>query len=931
MSEDNSLPVEFRVLGEVEARIGGVPADLGHARQRSVLAVLLVELNNPVPVDQLVDRVWGERAPNSARESLYSYLSRLRQALTGVTIVRRSGGYVLSVNPDAVDLHRFRGLVAQAREKSDTGLFEAALGLWRGEPFAGLTSPWLVSQRADLEQKRLAAELDRNDLELSQGIGRVPELSARAAQFPLDERLAGQLMQALHRSGRQSRALAVYDETRRALADQLGIDPSPELTELRQQILTNNVTTARRFELPRDVRQFTGRTSELRDLLRSVEQSGSVAAIDGMAGIGKTALVVRLAHQLAPRYPDGQLFLDLHAYTPGSRPLTPGAALDKLLRAVGVAGAAIPDDTEERAALWRAKLAGRRMLVVLDNASETAQIRPLLPGTAECLVLITSRQRLTGLDGAFVRSLDVLSAGEARELFARVVGETRASAEPVAVSDVLRLCGYLPLAIRLAAARLQHRPTWTVAHLAGRLRDQRQLTELQSDDHSVATAFGLSYQQLDAGQKRMFRLLGRVPGADFDVYPAAALGDLSLAETDRLLESLLDAHLLLQPRAGRYRLHDLLHAYASQLDDPDEHAAHQRLLAFYLHAASVAMDVIAPHERHRRVEVVPSSTPVPEFTSYDTALAWLETERPNLLAAAVAADREYTSQLSASLWRFLYLRGHHDDAMTLHTNALQAAQAAGDRVLEGRAIYNLGMTFERLGRYEDAIDHIKRAIAVFQETGMRLLEGHALNSLGMALSWRAETDQAMHYYELAATVGRETASGALEGMALDNIGIELADQGRHEDAITHFKHALAIYEAIDSMYLQGSALENLGSIFTRLGEYERAIEHLESALDIALSARYRDQEAEVRNSMGIAARRAGDAASALAHHREALAIGQETGLLICQARAHDGLGWAYRDLGDMRTCREHWEQAILLYTELGVPGAEAIRLVLETS
>jgi DNA-binding SARP family transcriptional activator/Flp pilus assembly protein TadD len=924
------VTVEFGVLGEIEARLNGEPVDLGHARQRSVLAVLLVEANHPVPVDQMVGRVWGERAPNSARESLYSYLSRLRQALPDAAIVRRSGGYVLNADPATIDLHRFLRLIGQARDSSDVALFEEALGLWRGEPFAGLSSPWLSTMRESLEQKRLAAELDRNDLELSQGIGRVPELSLRAAQFPLDERLAGQLMLALQRTGQQSRALAVYDETRRALADQLGIDPSPELTQLRQQILTNSANPAARFDLPRDVNQFTGRTTELRYLLRSLEES-SIAAIDGMAGIGKTALAVRLAHQLAPQYPHGQLFLDLHAYTPGSAPLAPTAALDKLLRAVGVSGAAMPEDLDERAALWRTKLVGQRMLIVLDNAADTAQVRPLLPGTSECLVLVTSRQRLTGLDGTRVLSLEVLAPAEADELFGRVIGAARKDAEPEAVEDVLQLCGYLPLAIRLAAARLQHRPTWTVAHLAKRLRDQRQLAELKAEDRSVATAFSLSYLHLDAAHQRMFRLLGRVPGADFDVHTAAALGDVTLPEADRLLEGLFDVHLLQQPSAGRYRLHDLLHAYASQLEEPCQEEALDRLLGYYQYATSVAMDVIAPHERHRRAEISSTNIPAPVLSSYNEAMKWLETERFNLLAATHLGNQTYTSRLSATLWRYLYLRGNHDDALTLHTDALHAARATGDRVLEGQAIYHIGMCFERLGKYEDAADHLARAIEIFRETSARLLEGHALNSLGLLYSWRRDHEKAVAYYQEAAAVGHETGTGALEGLALDNLGIIHAELGRPTDAIAHYERALAIYQEIDSPYLEGSALDNLGMIFNQIGRYEEARDHLERALKLARGAANRDLEVQVLNSLGENGLSVGDPVRALEHHQLALTISEETGLRIGQAHAHEGLGRAHNDLADLKAAQHHWRLALATYTELGVPEAENIRRLLGSS
>lgn len=911
--------IEFRLLGEIEARLNGDPVDLGHARQRCVLVTLLVEANQVVQVDQLLDRVWNERVPVRAKESLYSYISRLRQALPGIGFTRRSGGYVLTVDPDAVDLHRFRRMVGEARETGDVRLFDEALALWRGDAFADLDTPWLAGVRETLDRERLAAELDRNDLELD--ADQIPQLTTRAAQFPLDERLAGQLMLALHQSGRQSGALAVYDETRRALAGQLGIDPSMELTNIRQQILTNSgAAPPARFDLPRDVSQFTGRSAELRYLL--AEPDG-VTAIDGMAGIGKTALAVRLAHELAPEYPDGQLFLDLHAYTPGSTPLTPAAALDKLLRAIGVS--AIPEDVDERAALWRTRSSGRRMLIVLDNAADTAQVRPLLPGTSACFVLITSRQRLAGLDDARVLSLDVLSPRDAAALFGRIIGEDRRAAEPGAVEEVLRLCGFLPLAIRLAAARLRHRPRWMVAHLAGRLRDQRRLAELQAEDRSVATAFSLSYEHLDSAHQRMFRLLGLIPGPDFDVHPAAALGDMSLPEADRLLEGLLDVHLLQQPGPGRYRMHDLLRAYAAQL--ASDESATVRLHDYYLHAAAVAMDVIAPQERHRRASITPSTTPLPVLDSYEEATEWLESERTNLLAVP---DGRFTGLLSAIIWRFLYIRGHHDEALTLHTRAVAAARAAGERVLEGQALCNLGMCLERLGRFPEAIEHHEQALAIFREKGARQLEGHALISIGVAHSWLRRQDTAMAFYCQAAEIGRETRTGLLEVFALDNLGIELAELGDHEAAIQYYQRALDIARDEEPPYLQGHALDNLGQLFARLGRFEQARAHLMQALEIAQRSANRTFEIEVLNSLGETACGASDPATAVTLHQKALVLSEQTGRRSELARAHTGLGQAHQDLGDDAAARANWEKALALYKDLGVPEADEMRRLLRS-
>ncbi|WP_158893812.1 AfsR/SARP family transcriptional regulator [Amycolatopsis anabasis] len=655
------MAVEFRLLGGVEAKVDGRPVDLGHARRQCVLVALLVEANHAVSVEQLIDRVWAEDPPNRARNALHGYLGKLRGALAGapgVAINRSPGGYVLTADEQSVDLHRFRHLLAQARAAEDDralALYQQALDLWQGEAFAGLDSTWVATVRSALDQERLAAELDHTDvrLRLGQHAELLPALSAQAERRPLDERLAGQLLLALYRAGRQAEALAHYERTRLRLAEELGADPSPPLRELHQRILRSDQTLAHapatepppRNDLPGDVADFTGRESEIRRLFAAVadaDRTGvtvAISAIDGMAGVGKTALALRVAHHLADRYPDGQLFLDLHGHAEGRQPVAPATALAGLLRAVGVPIEEIPDSVAERASRWRAELAKRKVLVVLDNAADAAQVRPLLPGAAGSLTLITSRRRLPELDTTCSLSLELLPPDDAVELFTRVAGPRRAAAEPGAVAEVARLCGYLPLALRIAAARLRTRPAWSVAHLADRLGDeQRRLAELSAGDRSVAAAFALSYQHLAPERQRLFRLLGLVPGPHWDAYLAAALTGAPVADAEDGLEQLLDVHLLTQPAAGRYQLHDLLaeHAHAVALqEEPAEsrNAAVDRMLRYYRTAGARAVETGFPVPGLTdRFESATATTDLPEFTG-DRSLTWLRTERPNLAAA----------------------------------------------------------------------------------------------------------------------------------------------------------------------------------------------------------------------------------------------------------------------------------------------------------
>jgi DNA-binding SARP family transcriptional activator len=576
------MSVEFHLLGDVGARAGGRDLELGHARQWSVLVALLVEANRTVPSELLLDRVWGQARPHRALSTLYSYVSRLRRALaavgTEVTIGRRTGGYVITVDPAAVDLHHFRDLTALARNASDPealALFDQALALWRGRPFGGLNQPWLTEVRERLDRERLTAEMDRNDIRLRRGDHQalLASLSELSARHPLDERLAGQHMLALYRAGRQQDALERFGRTRFGLASELGLDPGPALDQLHHRILSSDpelspisaavTATPPRAGLPPLPASFTGRCTELTRL----REAGPLIAVDGMAGVGKTALALTLAHHLCPMHPDGRLFLDLHAHTPGRSARTASEVLGRLLNALGVPADRLPAEDADRAALWRERVHNRRFLVVLDNVESGAQVRPLLPVPQGSVVLITSRRRLTSLDGAALLTLNPLPDNDARQLFTHLLGDDRATTEPAAVADVVRLCGNLPLALRIAAARLRHRPQWSIEHLAARLADPRtRLAELEAEDHGVAAAFDLSYRTLTADQQRVFRLLGQASVSDLSSAGVAALAGLSTARAERLLGDLVDAHLVEEHTEDRYRCTELLRAYAVQLD-----------------------------------------------------------------------------------------------------------------------------------------------------------------------------------------------------------------------------------------------------------------------------------------------------------------------------------------------------------------------------
>lgn len=593
-----AFPVGLRLLGTVEAEGNGRFLSLGSPRQCAVLVALLVEADRTVPVGELVDRVWGTRPPHRARGTLQSYVSRLRRGLapSGVDITSEAGGYRCRTPPDTVDLHRFRDLVALARTQDDQRAVEsyaAAFALWRGEPFHELDTPWLNQVRTSITAERRTAELDHTDrrLRLGHHAHLLPDLAARVAAHPLDERLAGQLMLALYRSGRQADALRTYQNTRALLIGDLGLEPGHDLKELHQRILAAHpglataatapaaavtaAVTVHPRQLPPDVTRLVGRTAEL----RAITGPGAAATvtIDGPAGVGKTALAVHVAHLLADEYPDGQLHVDLRGYA-GEPPLTTSAALDRLLRGVGVRPEHVPDDLDERAATLRSVLADKRMLVVLDDARDVEQVRPLLPGTSGCRVLVTSRTTMTGLNGAQHVHLDRLAEQESLRLLADLVGEHRVLDAPEMASALARLCCGLPLALHIAGGRLAARPGWPLSTMVCLLMaEEGRLDDFRHAGQSMRTVFAASYEALatspdplDRRAARVFRVLGTRQAPVLTVHLVADLLGEPAASLLSALERLVDHNLLESASPGHYRGHDLLHAYARELTSAAE-------------------------------------------------------------------------------------------------------------------------------------------------------------------------------------------------------------------------------------------------------------------------------------------------------------------------------------------------------------------------
>ncbi|MEV6814162.1 BTAD domain-containing putative transcriptional regulator, partial [Micromonospora sp. NPDC051296] len=773
------MVVEFRLLGDVAALIDGDPVDLGHVRQRCVLAVLLVEANKVVHIDQLIERVWVDRPPQRAQGSLYSYLSRLRRCLSGaedVGIVRQRGGYLLTVDPMAVDLHRFHELVSRARRACDDDhalrQFDEAISLWRGEAFAPLDTPWFNILRTALHQGRLAAERDRTDVALRSGQHStlLAELSRGLAEQPLDERLAGQLMLALSRSGRQAEALDHYQRIRHRLADVLGVDPGPDLQELHLRILHGDREFAASAvpraaagpaaaqpprQLPAPPAMFAGRARELAALTNAVDRQAepgggvAISAVGGMGGIGKTWLVLRWAHDNLDRFPDGQLYVNLRGFEPSAEAMPPVVALRGFLDALGVPPGSVPTDLDAQVGLYRSLLSGRRMLIVLDNARDAEQVRPLLPGVPGCAVVVTSRQQLSGLvavEGASPVALDLLTAAEARELLASRLSDGRMAAEPRPVQGIVDRCSGLPLALAIVAARAAAHPGFPLAAL------DRELAESQGSLDGFAgggdpvtdlrSVFSWSYRALGEPAARLFLLLGLHPGPDISVRAAASLAALPERQVRLILGELVRAQLMVERVPGRYTCHDLLRAYAAEMveSEPAEprRTALRRIVDHYLRSACTADGRLSPLRDPVVPPPVQAGVQPEEPADNAQALAWFAEEHGVLLRVVELAARHgfdrHVWQLAWALTTFLSRRSHWDDLIAVQNHALAAAERDGDRAARAQAHRDVAPAYSETGRFELARGHLECALVLLDELADRVGQAHTL----LTLSWASE-------------------------------------------------------------------------------------------------------------------------------------------------------------------------------------------------
>ena len=691
--------------------------------------------------------------------------------------------------------------------------------------------------------------------------------------------------------------------------------------------------------LPRDTMVFTGRDAELATLMAAVttavssSQVASIQAIDGMAGVGKTALAIHAGHLLADRFPEGQYFLRLHGHTPGRMPVESADALASLLVADGVSPQEIPADVDARAALWRHRMAGRRALIILDDVRGHDQVEPLLPGSRECLVLITSRRRLAAIDAAVTLPLDVLPTDVAVALFIRVVGRAVGAEERLAVRDIVTLCGCLPLAVSVLADHLRHHPKWTAEDQLAELRSAHdRLAELHAEDVALIAAFETSYRDLATNQKLLFRLLSLHPGVDFDVYCAAALAQMSLTEARQCLEGLYGDHLLDEMARGRYQMHDLVRDYASSLAGDIEQAqrdeAVTRLLDYFQYTAAVAGRYVSTRVVDELVNTTPRpGTPVPDISGQDAALAWLTAEHGSLLACAYFAhrtqDRARLVRLVSAIATFLRHSGPWNQAARLNSLAVEAARQDGDRMGEAGALVNLGVISLLKGDYQDSRNALTSALTNYREIGDRLGEAEALIQLGAVQQLRGEYQGAIDAATSALAIYRDLDNRLGQAYALIGLGTTRPLVGDYPGASEALAQSLEISRELGDRFAEVYALSELGAARHLIGDYPGAVDALNRALEISRDLSDRFAEAYALNEIGLVRQLVGDYVGANAASTEALKIYREWGSRAGEADALAYLGGLGTLTGEYASAAAALSEALAIYTDLGDPFGQA--------
>jgi DNA-binding SARP family transcriptional activator len=927
--------VRVRLLGPVDVVVDGEARPVPGLRRKAILATLALHGGEIVSTGRLLDAVWGETAPR-ALNTLQSNVSYLRGVLgSKAAILARPPGYLLDLGEDGTDVRLAERLLRQGTRSADpclaAGELRQALALWRGQPLADLAGlAWLEDQagRLDLLRQRIERALAEARLAAGEHRQLVPELEQLAADNPLDEHVHAQLMLALYRCGRQADALATYQRLRVTLAEDLGIDPGQALRGLETAILRQDPSldapvlagTLRPSapippvpaQLPPAVAAFAGRGAELDSLDTVLSQAAAdgavhgfaliITAIAGTAGVGKTALALHWAHRVAAQFPGGQLYVNLRGFDPAGRAVETGQALRGFLDAFGVPPERVPAGLDDQVALYRTLLAGRRVLVLLDNARDAEQVRPLLPGSPGSLAIVTSRNRLTGLiarDGAHPLKLDVLTPRGARELLTRRLGARRVESEPDAVEDIIARCARLPLALTIAAARAAASPRFPLAHVAAEMREPGQVLDPFGGDDvatDVRAVFSWSYRGLRADAARLFRLLGLHPGPDITVGAAASLAGIGPDRAGALLAELTGGHLLAEHGPGRYGFHDLLRAYAAEQalshdDDGARNAAVGRLLDHCLQVAHAAATLTDPYFAPVAAPPAPRAGVVGGGpATAEEALACLTAEHATLLAAvplaAEAGSATQPWQLAWALSTYLLRQGLWTEQATACNIALDAARRAGDTAGEAHALVLLGLGYGPSGRLREAVPHLHAALRLLETIGgchRSRVRAHR------TLSWIAE------------------------------------QQERHADMLSHAAAALELSRAAGDLALEITSLNDVGYSHALLGDYRQAISYCERSLVGSQEAGERNWESAAWDSLGYIHHRLGSHRRAITCYERSLELSRELADRFNEAGTLDHLGDVHRSAGDMDAARWAWAQALRTFDEIGHPGAVQVR------
>ncbi|MFB9236533.1 BTAD domain-containing putative transcriptional regulator [Plantactinospora siamensis] len=1005
--------IRWRILGPIEVSSGDDLRSLCRPQQRAVLAYLLLNANRVVSTQQLIDALWPGAPPPTARTQVHGCVSQVRRALPGDAADRlltsRPGGYRLAVHDGELDLATFTERVCRAQETDSAGAADqlrAALSLWRGAPLTGATGAFVAAAAANLEEQRLAACEDLAEAELA--LGRyatvATELRPLVNAHPLRERLAAQLILALAGSGQQTAALALYGEVRARLEEELGVEPGPYLAAAQLRVLRQQMPAERMAgpiqrpaldrsarppaapspepadrsipaQLPPDTAGFTGRTRQLDQLdavlSRVRASSRRIAVISGTAGVGKTALAVRWAHAAADAYPDGQLYLDLQGYAPGP-PVSAVRALGTLLRSLGVSPERVPLDVAEATGLYRSMLAGRRVLALLDNAGSAEQVRPLLPASDGCAVLVTSRDRLTGLvarDGARPVTLDVLTRAEARRLLVNLVGADRVRAEAAQADELANLCAHLPLALRVAAAKLAYQPRRSITDHVAELRGGNRLAALSIEGDqqaAVRAALDLSYRAVQPGARRLFRLLGVVPGPDFTAGTAAALIGATADRAGPLLDELAAAHLVDEHAPGRFSFHDLLRHHARDKamggvggGAGEARVALRRLLNWYVHAVDRAAQLLY-HQMVRLPGPTGQAPPaLPDFAEAIEALAWLDAERPNLIAAVHDAAGHGFGEpawlLADGMRGYLARRGHLADLLAAAGCGLSAAEAAADPcaqaamhnglaqvnnllgrtteaiehlrragVLSDRggwsrgsavAAGNLGIIYQEMGRLPEAIDRHKSGIALLSEDAPQTVRLTSMNNLGNAYHFMGRLSESVDTLTAALGLARAARAPASEAVVVDSLAAVYHSLGRYAAALDLSTLALRLQRESGNRHEEPRALNRIAETTLVLGERNRALDLALTSLALLRRLGERDSAAQILNTVADAHRALGHWVEAIEWYEQALAAAAEVNNRYRRTVALLGLAASHRRLGNHELSLHHARDALTTAAE----------------